>query len=294
MSTTQSGVAPAGLLTAMRPRQWVKNVLVLAPLLPAARQVDADALRGAAVAFVAFCAVASAVYLLNDVCDREADRAHPVKRFRPIASGAVRPPVALATAGLLLAAGLGLAATRGLGLVLVVLTYVAVQAGYCLGLKHEPVLELASVASGFLLRAVAGGVAAGIPLSHWFLLSAGFGSLFVAAGKRYGEAVRGERTGSPVRQVVARYSSSYLRFVWTLAATVVVGTYAQWAFEVRGETESAWSLVSTVPFVLAVLRYAVVVDEGEAEEPETIVLGDRTLLVLAALWCASLLLAVAT
>ena len=113
------------------------------------------------------------------------------------------------------------------------LAYVGVQVAYCLGLKHEPVLELASVTSGFLLRAVAGGVAAGIALSHWFLLTAGFGSLFVAAGKRYGEALRGERTGSSVRQVVAPYSTSYLRFVWTMAATVVVAMYAQWASEVH-------------------------------------------------------------
>jgi decaprenyl-phosphate phosphoribosyltransferase len=141
---------------------------------------------------------------------------------------------------------------------------------------------------------VAGGVAAGIPLSHWFLLTAGFGSLFVAAGKRYGEALRGERTGSQVRQVVAAYSTSYLRFVWTLAAIVVVATYAQWATEVHEDTGSAWSLVSTVPFVLAVLRYAVVVDAGEGEEPETAVLGNRTLLSLGALWACALVLAVST
>ena len=286
-------VAPA-LLTAMRPRQWAKNALVLTPLLPAAQSVDLHALTGALVAFVAFCATASAVYLVNDVCDRAADRAHPVKRNRPIASGLVSCPQALLAAGLLLGAGLGLALTRGPGLVLVLLGYVLVQAAYCLGLKHEPVLELASVTSGFLLRAVAGGVGAGIPLSHWFLLTAGFGSLFVATGKRYGEALRGERTGAPVRVVVARYTSSYLRFVWTLAGTVVVATYLLWATEVRAETGSVWSIVSTVPFVLAVLRYAVVVDEGGGEEPEAAVLGNRTLLLLGAIWCVSLVLAVSS
>jgi decaprenyl-phosphate phosphoribosyltransferase len=284
----------SGLLTALRPRQWAKNALVLAPLLPAARSVGIDELQGAAVAFVVFCAASSAVYLFNDLCDREADRAHPVKRNRPIASGLVPPSTAAVAAGALLSGAALLAATRGLGLLLVVLTYVCVQAVYCLGMKHEPVLELASVTSGFLLRAVAGGVAAGIPLSHWFLLTAGFGSLFVAAGKRYGEALRGERTGSKVRQVVAAYSTTYLRFVWTMAATVVVATYAQWAFEVHSTTGSAWSLVSTVPFVLAVLRYAVVVDAGEGEEPETAVLGNRALLALGALWGCTLVLAVST
>ena len=294
MTTMQSAAPAPGLLQAMRPRQWAKNALVLAPLLPAARSVDLDALTGAAVAFVMFCAASSAVYLVNDLGDREADRAHPLKRNRPIASGLVSPASAAVAAGLLLTGATLLAASRGPGLVLVLLAYVGVQVAYCLGLKHEPVLELASVTSGFLLRAIAGGVAAGIPLSHWFLLTAGFGSLFVAAGKRYGEAVRGQRTGCQVRQVVAAYSLSYLRFVWTLAATVVVATYAQWAFEVSGSTGSSWSLVSTVPFVLAVLRYAVVVDAGEGEEPETAVLGNRTLLSLGVVWACSLVLAVST
>ncbi len=292
MTLTSSPVLTPGLLAAVRPRQWAKNVLVVAPLLPAARQVDLGALQGALVAFAMFCAAASAVYLVNDVCDVEADLAHPVKRSRPIASGRVTAPQALTAAGVLLAVAVALALSRGPGLLLVLLAYVAVQVAYCLGLKHEPVLELASVTSGFLIRAVAGGVAAGIPLSPWFLMTAGFGSLFVAAGKRYGEALRGERTGAPVRQVVTRYTTSYLRFVWSLAATVVVGTYALWAFEVHGDTGSGWSLVSTVPFVLAILRYAVVVDEGGGEEPESAVLRDRSLLVLGAVWCGSLLLAV--
>ncbi len=295
MTTTSAPplLAP-GLLTAMRPRQWAKNALVVAPLLPAARQVDATALGGALVAFLMFCAASSAVYLVNDVCDRTADRAHPVKCRRPIAAGSVTPSAALVLAAGLLVTALALAVSRGPQLLLVLLVYVGVQAAYCLGLKHEPVLELASVTSGFLLRAVAGGVAAGIALSDWFLVSAAFGSLFVAAGKRYSESLMGQRTGSPVRAVVARYTPSYLRFLWTLAATGVVATYLQWAFEVRGSTGSSWSLVSCIPFVLAVLRYAAVVDAGEGEEPEQVVLTDRSLLTLGALWCGALVLAVSS
>jgi decaprenyl-phosphate phosphoribosyltransferase len=168
--------------------------------------------------------------------------------------------------------------------------YLVIQLAYCFGMKHEPVIELASVASGFLLRMLAGGTAAGIPLSRWFLLTAAFGSLFMAAGKRYGEARRGELTGEAVRRVVEKYSTSYLRFVWTLAATVVVTTYALWCLEVLAD--SAWSVVSIVPFVLAVLRYAVDVDRGAAEEPEEIALHDRVLAVLAAAWVVTMLLAV--
>jgi decaprenyl-phosphate phosphoribosyltransferase len=286
--------SPPGLVAALRPRQWAKNLLVLAPLLPAAGQLDLAAVQGALVAFLMFCAASSAIYLGNDVCDREADRAHPSKRNRAIAAGRVSAAQAVVTAGVLLAVAALLAVSRGPLLLLVLVVYVTVQTCYCLWLKHEPVLELASVTSGFLLRAVAGGVAAGIALSNWFLLSAAFGSLFVAAGKRYSEALQGERTGAAVRAVVARYTTSYLRFVWSLAATVVVATYAQWAFEVREATGSPWGLVSCVPFVLAVLRYAAVVDEGRGEAPEAVILADRVLVSLGVGWCTSLLLAATT
>nr|WP_240897607.1 decaprenyl-phosphate phosphoribosyltransferase [Kineococcus vitellinus] len=277
----------------MRPRQWVKNVLVLAPVFPAGEQVGLDTLLGVAVAFALFCLVSSSIYLVNDARDVEADRAHPRKRFRPIAAGelGVRAAVALAVALAVVGIGTGLWWQPALGVVLAV--YFVVQLAYCFGLKHEPVLELGCVASGFLLRMLAGGTAGGIPLSGWFLLTAAFGSLFMAAGKRYGEARRGELTGEPVRRVVQKYSTTYLRFVWTLAATVVVTTYALWAVEVLVvQTGTMLSTTTIVPFVLAVLRYAVDVDRGNAEEPEEIALHDRVLLALAVLWCASLLLAV--
>ena len=280
-------------LRAMRPRQWVKNVLVLAPVFPAGEQVGLDTLLGVAVAFALFCLVSSSIYLVNDARDVEADRAHPRKRFRPIAAGelGVHAAVALAVVLALVGIGGGLWWQPALGVVLAV--YFAVQLAYCFGLKHEPVLELGCVASGFLLRMLAGGTAGGIPLSGWFLLTAAFGSLFMAAGKRYGEARRGELTGEPVRRVVQKYSTTYLRFVWTLAATVVVTTYALWAVEVLVvQTGTMLATTTIVPFVLAVLRYAVDVDRGNAEEPEEIALHYRVLLALALLWCASLLLAV--
>ncbi|MEZ0165634.1 decaprenyl-phosphate phosphoribosyltransferase [Kineococcus sp. LSe6-4] len=277
----------------MRPRQWVKNVLVLAPVVPAGAQVGLDTLTGVGVAFVLFCLVSSAVYLVNDAKDVEADRAHPRKRFRPIAAGelSARTAVGLAVALAVLALAGGALWQPTLGVVLAV--YLAIQLAYCFGVKHEPVLELACVASGFLLRMLAGGTAGDIPLSGWFLLTTAFGSLFMAAGKRYGEARRGELTGEPVRRVVQRYTTTYLRFVWTLAATVVVTTYALWAVEVLvPQSGTQLATLSVVPFVLAVMRYAVDVDKGNAEEPEEIALHDKVLLVLALAWCGSLLLAV--
>jgi decaprenyl-phosphate phosphoribosyltransferase len=283
--------ALGSLPAALRVRQWTKNLLVLAPLLPAAASVGGDEVRGAGIAFAMFCLLSSAVYLVNDVVDAEGDRLHPVKRHRPIAAGTLAPSAALVLSACLATGAMVLAATRGSQLVLVAVAYLVVQVAYCLALKREPVLELAAVASGFLLRALAGGVGAGVPLSSWFLLAAGFGSLFVAAGKRYGEAVRGQRDGAAVRAVVRAYSVTYLRFVWTTTASLVVATYALWAFQVQAKSGSPWAMVSTVPFVLALLRYAVNVDAGRAEEPEEVVLGDRMLLGLGLVWAATLVVA---
>ena len=279
-----SAGAVTGLLRAMRPRQWTKNLLVLVPLLPAGsalRQVDPlDVL----LAFAAFCLISSSVYLVNDARDVESDRAHPVKRYRPLAAGVVPIPLAVVAAVVLAAAAFALSAAVNVPLLVTVATYYGIQLAYCFGLKHEPVLELACVASGFMLRALAGGVAVDIPLSSWFLLTAAFGSLYMAAGKRYGEARMGERTGARVRRVVQRYTMTFLRFVWTLSATVVVLTYSLWSFEVSQRTESVLSAVSVVPFTLAILRFGINVDAGTAEEPDEIVVHDRVLLALGLLW----------
>jgi decaprenyl-phosphate phosphoribosyltransferase len=291
-ATTTARLAAPGLLRAMRVRQWTKNVLVLAALLPAGAALrDADFV-GVLLAFVAFCVISSSVYLVNDSRDVAADRAHPVKRHRPIAAGVVSVPTALTTAAVLAVAALSLAALGGPALLVTVAVYYAIQMAYCFGLKHEPVVELACVASGFMLRALAGGVAAGLPLSSWFLLTTAFGSLYIAGGKRYGEARMAERTDAQVRRVLQRYTPTYLRFVWTLSATAVVLTYALWSFEVAEVTRPPWSVVSVVPFTLAILRLGIDVDAGTAEEPDDIVVHDRVLLVLGGIWVTVVAIAV--
>jgi decaprenyl-phosphate phosphoribosyltransferase len=169
----------------------------------------------------------------------------------------------------------------------VLASYVVIQLAYCLFLKNQPVLDLAVVASGFLLRGVAGGVAAGLQLSQWFLLVAAFGSLFMVAGKRYSELVLvGDL--AETRKTLREYSASYLRFVWSLSAGVACTAYCLWAFEM-GETQEGipWATLSIAPFILAILRYAVDVDKGTAGAPEEIVLRDRVLLALALAWAAT-------
>ncbi len=282
-----------GVLKTMRPKQWVKNILVLAAPFAGGVLFSGGMAAHLVVAFVAFSLAASGIYLVNDANDVAADRAHPTKRRRPIAAGIVPIRLALAIAVVLLAVAVAVSLLASLQLTIVVGVYVAVQLAYCLWLKHQPVLDICIVASGFLLRAIAGGAATGIPLSQWFLLSAGFGSLFMVAGKRYAEMMLAERTGAKIRKSLESYSASYLRFVWALAATVLIMTYSLWAFQIReAHHSSVWSVISIVPFVVAVLRYAVDVDSGNGGEPEEIALGDRVLQVLAVAWVATLTFAV--
>jgi decaprenyl-phosphate phosphoribosyltransferase len=282
------GSRPWGVVRALRPRQWVKNVLVLAAPLAAGNVLDPDVLGPTLIAFVLFCLSASGVYLINDSIDVEEDRRHPRKRFRPIAAGLVPRPVAVALALVLFAVALTAAVqlTRP-GLAGVLGSYIVIQLAYCVFLKNQPVIDLAVVASGFLLRGVAGGVAAGLLLSQWFLLVAAFGSLFMVAGKRYSElVVVGDAAAT--RKTLREYSASYLRFVWSLSAGVACTAYSLWAFEMAaGEDGVPWATISIAPFVISVLRYAVDVDKGTAGAPEEIVLGDRTLLVLGVIWVAT-------
>jgi decaprenyl-phosphate phosphoribosyltransferase len=276
-----------GVIKAVRPRQWVKNVLVLAAPLAAlgsAVHYDyVDVLGKVVVAFLVFCLAASSVYLINDVRDVEADREHPTKRFRPIAAATVPEWLAFVVAAVLGVAALTLSWLLTPSLALVMAVYMGIQLAYCFGLKHQAVIDICIVSSAYLLRAIAGGVAAGIPLSQWFLLMMAFGSLFMVAGKRYAELQLAERTGAKIRKSLESYTSTYLRFVWTLSATAVVVCYGLWAFERDGYSGS-WFKVSMVPFTIAVLRYAVDVDGGLAGEPEDIALRDRALQLLALAW----------
>ena len=276
-----------GLLHAMRPRQWVKNFLVLAAPALSGELFDLDVLRGAAIAFVVFCMASSGIYLINDVRDVEQDRAHPKKRHRPIANGSVPPPLALGAAAVLLVAALAGCLLADPDLLIVIASYVALQLLYCFFLKDQRVVDIAVIASGFLLRAIAGGAATGIPLSQWFLMAAAFGALFMASGKRYAES-RMDGDLASMRTSLATYTQTYLRFVWTMSATMLMVTYGLWAFEMRADSGSVMPVLSMAPFVLAVLRYAIHVDAGEADAPEVIAWHDRVLQGLAVIWFVTL------
>jgi decaprenyl-phosphate phosphoribosyltransferase len=268
----------------MRPAQWIKNILVAAAPL-AAGDTSGNAVRGTLVAFVAFSLTASAVYCFNDIVDVDSDRAHPTKRNRPIAAGRLPVLTAGVAAVVLVLAAECLAVVSHTHLLwLVVLVYAATSAGYCLGLKHLAVIELALVSSGFLLRAIAGGSAASLPISQWFLIVAAFGSLLLVAGKRLSELLTLADGAASSRPILAEYTPSFLRLVIGIATAVTCTAYCLWAFEIGGTDSSSWAAVSVAPFVVALLRYTLDADAGRVEEPEIVLLRDRVLQILGVLW----------
>jgi decaprenyl-phosphate phosphoribosyltransferase len=277
----------------LRPRQWIKNLLVLAAPLAAGDLLRPNVAQHAFIAVAAFCAASSAGYLVNDVVDAASDRLHATKKRRPVASGRLTPRMAIIGAALMGTGSLLIGLTSEQPrLLLVLAVYLAVTVSYSLGAKKILVIDLAIVASGFVLRAIAGGVATGIPLSDWFLLVASFGSLFMVAGKRYSE-LRTAHEKAPDEPLPADgYSLSYLRFVWGISAGAALFAYAIWAFDPDTvHASAAWAQISTAPFVLALLRYAVDVDHGRAGAPEEIALRDRTLQILGLIWLVTFSLA---
>jgi decaprenyl-phosphate phosphoribosyltransferase len=291
------------LVRACRPRQWIKNLLVLAAPGAAGVLTHAEVPQRLAVTFVSFCALSSATYLLNDLHDREEDRAHARRSLRPIASGLVSPRLAVVTAVLLVIAGLAMQFAVRPALAGVGLAYLLLTGSYTLWWRSVAVADIAAVSGGFVLRALAGGVAVDVAVSRWFLAVTSFGALFLVAGKRYAElrafeeqaaaAPRGENgegpsppTAVPLRASLGEYSQRYLRFVIALSATATTTAYCLWAFQRSHQARISWYELTVIPFVLWLLRYALLIDGGAGESPEELVLGDRFLLTMSAAWIA--------
>jgi decaprenyl-phosphate phosphoribosyltransferase len=284
-----SSIRWSGLVRIARPRHWVKNLLVFAAPAAAGMLSHGTVAAHAAGAFGVFCLAASGTYFVNDALDVAADRHHPVKRLRPVAAGVVPAPLAVVAGSLLMALSIGLAWwLAGSHLALVVAIYVTVTTAYSLRLKHEPVVDLACVSSGFVLRAIAGGVATGVPLSDWFVIVSSFGALLIVTGKRSAEHTElGELRGEH-RRTLDAYPESFLRSVRLLAAAVTVTAYCLWAFErsaqlSRGE-HPIWFELSIVPFVIAILHVELRFARGQGGAPEEMALRDRTLQVLGIIW----------
>lgn len=284
-TSVPSSTAAPGLVRLVRPRQWIKNVLVLAAPGGAGVLHEPEVIGATFLAFVAFSLAASGSYCLNDAADAVADRAHPVKRFRPVADGSVSVTSARLLGVALVVASVAVSfLADGVSLPVVIVCYLVLTTAYTTWLKHVAVVDLAAVAAGFVLRAIAGAAATDIELSDWFLIVASFGSLFMVAGKRSVEL--GEDLEGSHRPVLRHYSTAYLTYIRSVASGVTLLAYTLLAFE-RAELSSSsvpWFELSIVPFGLAILRYALRLDQGGGGAPEDVVLRDRSLQVLGACW----------
>lgn len=237
------------------------------------------------LAFAAMSLAASGVYVLNDLSDIDRDRQHPKKRTRPLAAGEIDPGSAKAVAALLTTTALATALLVNQSTFWVVFLYVVSMYLYTVRLKHVPVVELMVVASGFVFRAVAGGTASEVPLSSWFLIVISFAALFVVTGKRYSEFTSKEFDSAGHRPSLGSYSIEYLRYILGVSSGLSVIAYCLWAFETPAGTSSEILMrLSIITFVGALLRYGMVVFDGEAGEPEEVILRDRHILVLGGLW----------
>jgi len=275
----------SALLVLSRPRQWTKNVLVLAAPVAAGRIGEAATLGRAALTFGVFTLMASGVYWVNDALDASADRLHPTKRRRPVAAGIIPTHMALIGGFGLQAAALLLAVLAVNPVLTAVLgAYGALQLAYSVQLKRVPVAELMVVASGFVIRAVAGGVATGIVLSEWFLIVTSFGALFVVAGKRYAESVAMGGLAREHRAVLDTYPPAFLQQVVGVCLAVTLLAYCLWAFRTStiAARPSLWVALSVVPVTLVFLRYLLLVAAGRTGEPEDLLLRDRVIAVGAA------------
>jgi decaprenyl-phosphate phosphoribosyltransferase len=237
----------------------------------------------AVCAFVSFCLLSSATYLVNDVRDREQDRRHPRKRFRPVAAGELAPRGALRLAIVIAALGLALAVAVRPMLGLVAIGYLTLTTSYSICWRRIVVADVVAVAAGFVVRAIGGGVATDVALSYSFVIVTSACALLIVVGKRYAELV-GSGSRPPSRSTLRRYSRRSLRLLLAGAAVLGCVAYASWAFARPGL--GTWRALSIVPFVLWLGRYLKTLGAGAGESPEELILHDRPLLALSFVWVA--------
>jgi 4-hydroxybenzoate polyprenyltransferase len=270
----------------------VKNVLVFAPLVFAQRATDAASFLRAAAAFGIYCLASGGVYLLNDLLDREQDRRHPVKKDRPIASGRLAPGTALAAAAIFAGSAFVLAALLARPLAIVLGAYLLISIAYSRWLKHLVIIDVMAVATGFVLRVVAGGVAVGVAISSWLLICTSLLALFLLFGKRRHELVLLEVDAAAHRPILAEYSPYYLDQMISVVTTSTLVSYALYTMDpaVHHKLGTPY-LPLTIPFVLyGIFRYLYLVHLKEGGgDPSQILFTDRPLLVSIALWTATVL-----
>ncbi|HXV23564.1 MAG TPA: decaprenyl-phosphate phosphoribosyltransferase [Alphaproteobacteria bacterium] len=287
MIATQKRQALA-LLHLLRPRQWVKNSFVAAPLFFTPSVVSFDSAFWVGLGILCFCALSSAVYILNDYVDREADRLHAVKRSRPLAAGTVSPMVALVLMGVLILAGFVGAFSLDLGFGLIGAAYFALNLSYSFGLKRVSILDVMMVALGFVLRVYAGGALIGVSPTVWIIVCTGLLALFLALAKRRDDLSKG--LGGEHRASLAGYSTRFLDTSVAIVLGALVVSYMIYTTELENRHRFGTDqLFITTPFVIAaVLRYLqITIVEERSGSPTDIVLTDRFLVLAALGWLAT-------
>jgi 4-hydroxybenzoate polyprenyltransferase len=277
-------------LVALRPRQWTKNALLFAGIVFAAKLGDAVRWLEALAAFAAYCAASSAAYLVNDVRDVDHDRAHPVKRSRPIARGELTTRAACALAVVLAAASVALVASLGWPSLAFLAAFFALQAAYTAQLKHIVLIDVMTIAALFVVRAAAGASAVHVRISPWLLLCTALLALFLALAKRRGELVLVGAEATPGRPVLAGYSLALVDQLVSVVAACTVIAYSLYTFTARDSK----ALMVTIPFVVfGVFRYLLLIHRSDlGEEPEEVLLRDRPILTCIVAWaiCAAVIL----
>ena len=274
------------LVRTARPRQWVKNALVIAAAGAAGALGHDDVPGRVGIAFVAFCLLASGIYAVNDVRDIAEDRLHPRKRLRPVAAGDLSPWAAITAGAAAIATGLTACLLVSPLLALVALGYVALTLSYTLVWRHLVVFDIVAVAGGFVLRAIAGGVSANVPLSVWFIAVVTLAAVLVATGKRRAELLRAEVGQAPRRRVLAHYTDRALQTLLFVSAVGALIAYYLWAFEAKVGAGIPWRVLTILPFTAAIIRYVALVRGGDGEAPEEMLFADRPLQIASAMWLA--------
>jgi decaprenyl-phosphate phosphoribosyltransferase len=272
-------------LQAVRPRQWPKNLLVFTAPLAGATLGRDSGFGYALLAFVAFTAASSAVYVVNDLLDVKRDRLHPTKSQRPIASGRLPRSAAIALAAFCLAiAALATVAVGEAGLAIVIGAYIGISFLYSLALKHVPGIELTVVASGFVLRALGGAAATHVPPSGWFLTVCSLGALMVAIGKRYTELSSLGDEAIAHRPAMRWYSLNLLRTAQRVASAVMLAAYLFWALSEHDAWMRGWHVASVVPLALALIRFDRLTGLAEGRPVEDLIVRDPMMLCYELTW----------
>lgn len=275
------------LIVGLRFKQWIKNVLLFTPLLFSKQLFDLPRFVNTLIGFLIFCMVSSAIYLLNDVNDREEDRRHPLKRLRPVASGLLPISLAVISAVLLVTIGLGFSFLLNQIFFCIVAVYVILQALYTYVFKHIVILDIFCVAAGFFIRVIAGALVSEVSISYWLIICTILLSLFIALTKRRHEQVLLGEEAINHRKILKEYSPYFLdQMIGVVTATTLISYIL---YTVSPETVSKFhthGLLATFPFVLyGIFRYLYLVHQKQlGGSPETLLLGDKPLLVNTILW----------